>query len=364
MLRMDTTPDGMPRLVLHPFRALRLRDTFIGAPVANRVFARPYRSVPGRLRDWRRQRHLQVDRRAGLYVHEYTSAGVSVRGIVATLELGPAHGAVLPHEDVHPRQVEQLARRMREMQLNPAPILLMHRGGPTLRDTVDSVTATAPQLSFTDRGEQLHRIWRIEDADLQRRIGDVIASHRMVIADGHHRYAAAVELRAEMPGTGWERTLVMLVDQSDTPLQLGAIHRTIAGLTLSRVEAAARERGDAFQRHDSRHEALDQLEHALVLHDGLHWATLRPAARALLPVCILHDQLLPAWQISESRLDFHHTAAEALANAGRGVAVLLPAPTFDQVEQAAAAGVLLPQKATSFQPKPHLGAIMRDLRDE
>jgi hypothetical protein len=156
----------------------------------------------------------------------------------------------------------------------------------------------------------------------------------------------------------------MLVDQGDTPLQLGAIHRTISGLTLSRVEAAAKERGDTFQRHESRHEALDQLEHALVLHDGLHWATLRPAGKAPLPVCSLHEELLPAWQVSETRLDFHHTAAQALAKAARGLAVLLPAPTFDQVEQAAAAGVLLPQKATSFQPKPHLGVIMRDLRDE
>lgn len=364
MLRMDTTPDGTPRLVLHPFRALRLRDTFIGAPVANRVFARPYRSVPGRLRDWRRQRHLQVDRRGGLYLHEYTSAGVSVRGIVATLELGPGQAAVLPHEDVHPAQVEQLAQRMREMQLNPAPILLIHRGDSALRAAVKSATASPPQISFTDRGEQLHRIWRIEDAELQRRITEALQTRRAVIADGHHRYAAAMALRAETPGTSWERTLVMLVDQGDTPLQLGAIHRTIAGLTLSRVEAVAKERGDTFERHAAQHAALDRLEHELVLHDGLHWATLRPADASALLVCSLHDILLPAWQISENRLEFHHTAAEALGRAGRGVAVLLPAPTFDQVEQAAAAGVLLPQKATSFQPKPHLGALMRDLRDE
>lgn len=364
MLRMDTTPDGTPRLVLHPFRALRLRSTFIGAPVANRVFARPYRSVPGRLGDWRRQRHLQVDRRSGLYVHEYTSAGVSVRGIVANLDLGPASGAVLPHEDVHTTQVDQLAQRMRDMELNPAPILLMHRGNPALRAAVEEATAHAPQIAFTDRGEQLHRIWRIEDAALQARVEEAVAGQRAVIADGHHRYAAALGLRAEMPGSGWEQTLVMLVDQGDTPLQLGAIHRTISGLSLSQIELAARARGDAFERHGSQQEALALLEHALVLHDGLHWATLRPANSAPLLVCSLHESLLPAWQVAESRLEFHHTAAEALAKAGRGVAILLPAPTFDQVETAAAQGVLLPQKATSFQPKPHLGALMRDLRDE
>ena len=77
----------------------------------------------------------------------------------------------------------------------------------------------------------------------------------------------------------------------------------------------------------------------------------------------MHETLLPAWKVREGQLVFHHTAAEALAHAGQGLAVLLPAPTFDQVASSARSGQLLPQKATSFQPKPHVGVLMRDLRD-
>lgn len=361
---MDTMPVGTPQLALHPFRALRLAESLVGAPFANRVFARPYRAVPARLLDWRRQRHLRLDPEAGLYLHEYTSAGMSVRGLVGNLELAPAESLVLPHEAVNPTQVHQLATRMREMTLNPAPILLMHRGSAELRAAVDQVAAAAPHLSYTDRGEQLHRIWRISEREEQTRLTAALRAETLVIADGHHRYAAARELFQEQPGTGWDRTLVMLVDQSDTPLQLGAIHRAVTGLTLTTVETAALERGDDFRRHRTQAEALDLLEHALVLHDGLHWATLRPRDAAPLLVVSLHDDLLPAWGVAESRLDHHHTAAGALEAAGKGLAVLLPAPTFDQVADAAARGVLLPPKATSFQPKPHLGAIMRDLRDE
>ena len=36
---------------------------------------------------------------------------------------------------------------------------------------------------------------------------------------------------------------------------------------------------------------------------------------------------------------------------------------FEQVLSAALAGRLLPEKATSFQPKPHLGVLMRSLSD-
>lgn len=363
MLRMDISPDGAPQHTLHPFRALRLAESLVGAPFANRVFARPYRSVPGRLREWRRQRHLRVDSEPGIYLHEYTSAGMSVRGVVANLDLRTGGSLVLPHEAVNPAQVAQLADRMREMKLNPAPILLMHKGSAELRNCVDRIASRTPHLSYTDRSEQLHRIWQVTDPAEQGKLSDEAAVGPLVIADGHHRYAAAQVLLDEAPGTGWERTLVMLVDQEDTPLQLGAVHRSIAGLTLTTVETAARTRGDEFTRHATRAAALAELEDALVLHDGQHWATLRPADSLPLLVCSLHEALLDAWGVNPRSLDYHHTAAAALDAAGRGLAVLLPAPTFDQVAHASAQGVLLPQKATSFQPKPHLGAIMRDLRD-
>ena len=360
---MDTTPATGSRFALEPFRALRLADSYVGDPIANRVFARPYRSVPGRLRDWRRKRHLRLDPRPALYLHEYTSAGVTIRGLVALLDLTRASGRVFPHEDVHADQVRQLADRMSEMSLNPAPILLMHRGPATVREVLESTAAHPPDLVYTDRADQLQRIWRITDAGVQATLEDALTDVRAVIADGHHRYAAAASLQAQRSGTGWDQTLVMLIDQADTPLQLCAIHRSIPRLTLATVERVSTRRGDDFRRHESSHQALAELEDAIVLHDGQHWATLRPAGASPLLVTAVHETLLPAWQVGEDQLVFHHTAAEALARAGQGLSVLLPAPTFDQVATSARSGQLLPQKATSFQPKPHVGVLMRDLRD-
>ena len=364
MRQMDDTRGDTARIVLHGFRALWLRESLVGAPFANRVFARPYRSIPGRLLDWRRKRHLRVDPHPGFYLHEYTAAGgVSVRGIVANLELDRAESLILPHEGVHPEQVAELANRMRITQLNPAPILLVHRESRALRPVVDAVAAGPPDRTFTDRADQYHRIWRIDDAEAQHGIGAALADSALVIADGHHRYAAAWQLHCEEPGSGWDRTLVMLVDATDSPLQLGAIHRSVTGCDLDVVEAAARRRGDEFVRHPGRPEALAHLHGHLVLGSGDSWATLRPAGDGLL-VRKLHEELLPAWGVGEDRVTYHHAAGKALAGAESGLAVLLPAPTFEQIAVEAERGELLPQKATSFQPKPHLGGLMRDLRDE
>ncbi|UMG92589.1 hypothetical protein [Nocardioides sp. TF02-7] len=49
---------------------------------------------------------------------------------------------------------------------------------------------------------------------------------------------------------------------------------------------------------------------------------------------------------------------------GRAVAVLMPAPAVELVQRIAEDDRLLPEKATSFQPKPSLGVLIRPLRDE
>ena len=41
----------------------------------------------------------------------------------------------------------------------------------------------------------------------------------------------------------------------------------------------------------------------------------------------------------------------------------MPAPDVDVVLRVAAADRLLPEKATSFQPKPSAGVLIRSLRD-
>jgi hypothetical protein len=89
----------------------------------------------------------------------------------------------------------------------------------------------------------------------------------------------------------------------------------------------------------------------------------------------LDEQLLPALPRPPQTIRYHHSVTSALEalpakptsrrrrGPGRTV-VLMPTLEFDQVLGAARAGRLLPQKATSFQPKPGLGVLMRALRDE
>ena len=115
-------------------------------------------------------------------------------------------------------------------------------------------------------------------------------------------------------------------------------------------------RASALAVLDSRH---------LVLTDGTTWLAVSPddlEHRAA--VAWLHEDVLPLLPVPPQRVDHHHSADEALALAGpASPAVLLPSPDFEQVKDLVEAGGLLPEKATSFQPKPSLGVLMRPVTD-
>ncbi len=376
---MDTTASVAPPYVVKPFRltpftALMLAPSGVGDPASARAFARPYSEVPRRLREWQSSGRIQHDSSPALYLHEYTAAGVTIRGLVGGLDLSrtsqscpDAQQAVFPHEGVHAAQVSELADRMLGMQLNPAPILLVHRGPASLRALVHDVLSSPPDWSFSDRAEQLHRMWALRDRVLLARISEELSDTRALIADGHHRYAAYLRLQEANPGTPWDQGLAMLVDQSDTPLWLGPIHRFLAGRRLAELVAACAAHPEYVWHVTSRAEALDQLgDRTLVLTDGDQWATLTLPPGDPLAVMSLENQLLPILGVEKRNVSFHHSAESALAQARThtGTCVLMPIPAFDAVADAAGAGILLPEKATSFQPKSSLGVLMRSLPDE
>ncbi|KQV70033.1 hypothetical protein ASC64_09665 [Nocardioides sp. Root122] len=353
-------------LTLHPFRAVMLAPKRVGDPASARALARPYRDVASRLTRWIEQGRATSDTEPAVYLHEYTVGGLTVRGLVGALDMShraetPAERAVWPHEAIHPEQAGELADRMLQMDLNPAPILLVHHGDPALRAVLADVARTKPGWRYLDRAGQRQRIWAIRDAGQLETIADTLSRSRCLLADGHHRYAAYLRLQEEHPGTPWDAGLAMIVDQDDTPLFLGAIHRTLSGTTLADLITAVRATG-AEVTVSSRQHALGALDSThLVLTDGDEWHTAAP--RDLdhqAAVAWLHERALPRLAEPVQRVHHHHNVDDALAAASpTSPAVLLPSPDFEQVQTLIESGGLLPEKATSFQPKPSLGVLMR-----
>lgn len=358
-------------LRLRPFRALTLAPRRVGDPASARAFARPYRGVRQRLEGWQRRGFASQDSEPAVYLHEYSDSGLTVRGLVGCLDLSrsptdPVERRVFPHEGVHPRQVRELASRMASMRLNPAPILLVHRGPASLRELSTEVRTGSPHHEYTDHAGQQHRVWAIRAPVELELIESELADARLLVADGHHRYAAYVSLFRKAPSPAHGCGLAMVIDHDETPLFLGAIHRLLHGIPLEAALAAAEAAGGRVDR-SAETEALAALSpDTFVLSDGDAWATVKvdlPIGQAL--VQLFDGAVVTRLRPPPSTVAYAHALPQAMEQVrpGRVTAALLPAVDLDLVMSVVRSGGLLPEKATSFQPKPSVGAFIR-LLDE
>ena len=373
---MESGPPTVPPSVagplqLTPFRALSLAPRRVGDPASARAFARPYRSVPQRLETWCKRGLATRDDAPALYLHEYSDSGLTVRGLVGCLDLshvadGPAERQIFPHEGVHPRQVTELASRMGTMRVNPAPILLVHHGPEAIREVSRKVRTGTPEREYLDHAGQQHRVWAVTDPGHLAAVDQGLADARLLVADGHHRFAAYVALQRRDLRAASRCGLAMVIDQDETPLFLGAIHRLFHGTRLVELLEAAEAAGAEVSRIDEAQAVAALAPDTLALSDGASWATVRidvPEGAAM--VQLVEGVLLAHLAKGPSRTSFAHSVGQALdqARPGKVTAALLPAVDLDVVMGVVRTGALLPEKATSFQPKPSLGSFIR-LLDE
>jgi uncharacterized protein (DUF1015 family) len=355
------------------------------------------------LRDWQDEGILVPDRSPGLYLYEQRQPGGDVlqRGFIGALRLSPLDaGSVLPHEDVMPGPVTGRRQLMEATEANLEPIFLLYDGdgqGAATRLAGQVAARRAPLLSVdTDDGIQ-HRLWAVTDPAEQAAVAADLATRQAMIADGHHRYAAYLELQARKRACGagpgpWDAGLALLVDSAAFPPRIGAIHRVIPGLggpeAVQRAKAAFMVRPlPAAVATDAsalltvvREAARDGIAfvvvgggecHLLTDPDPVQLEAAMPGRSARwrrLPASALQELLLARlWGIpdDEGSVQVHHDAGQALRAAAAppgGVVVICPPLSAADVREVAAHGERVPRKSTSFAPKPRTGLVIRSYR--
>ncbi|MER6558649.1 DUF1015 domain-containing protein [Streptomyces sp. NPDC001027] len=379
-------PDGLHHLQdADPYNIVRLILPQATIPAVRNEQA------AGTLRRWLTEGVLTADAEPSLYVYEQRHAdGMLQRGLIGNLRLSdPSEGIVLPHEDVMPHVVADRAALMRATHANLEPLLLTYRGGGAATETVDRTAAGPPLLSTTTDDGYSHRLWAITDPAETARVQADLAHRQALIADGHHRWATYLRLRAEHSSpSAWDQGLVLLVDTARYPLRVRAIHRLLHGLPVAEALAALDGRFRVHRLDVSLPEALDALADAttagnaflLAGDDAFHLldrpdtALLdrtvpadRPEAWRTLDATVLHSTLLAhIWHVPEddpARIAYIHDAAATVRKARRdgGTAVLLHPVREEVVRDLARQGVMMPRKSTSFGPKPASGLVLRAL---
>ncbi|MGY1604347.1 DUF1015 domain-containing protein [Geodermatophilus sp. SYSU D00815] len=340
------------------------------------------------LRDWRAAGVLERDERPALWRYEMRPASgapatVGWLGAVALPE--PGSRAVLPHEDTYPVAVEGRRALLAATRTDLEPIVLAHDPDTAIAALTQAAQQGEPTLRLDDSDGVSHRLWRVSDPAALAALAAAFAGVGAVIADGHHRFAAA-QAHARGAGGGDDAILALLTPMGPGGLRVEAIHRVLPDLPL---EAAAERAAAGFRVTElptdggsaeppARRWLADPAAEGFLLSDGQRLVELRdpsepvrravpseaPAAWRGLDVVLAHHGLFERlWgrRDDPASVLVAHDVPEALRTAGerRGTAVLLRAPSPADVAAVARAGARMPRKSTLFVPKPRTGLVLR-----
>ncbi|HEY8167994.1 MAG TPA: DUF1015 domain-containing protein [Candidatus Limnocylindrales bacterium] len=367
-----------------------------------------YRRAAAAFVAWRTDGTLRKDPTPSIYVYEQRVTGDDgaervQRGFFARLSLepfGPGSG-VLPHERTlgGPRADRMALLSATGANFSPVVGLYATPHGESAA-ALDAMVAGPADEDVVDDDGVRHRLWVVAagargDGGLVDRLIACAEAAPIVIADGHHRYATALEYREQRgirractEDPPYETILALLFDLAATDLKILPTHRVVAGPPVGRSlldRLAADFEIESLPGADALVAAFPPEAdpgRGAGLRIGL-WsaglaAMLRPRAGALdavlarqaspatrtLSVSVLEAALSVVYGLDQDaiargeRVSYVKGGAAAVNAAGDdGTAYLLDPTRASDVVRVARAGELMPQKSTYFSPKPATGLL-------
>lgn len=353
-----------------------------------------------RYRNWRTRGVLRRDIAPAYYVHRHRfnhDGTETVRtGLFARVRLTDwSEQVVLPHERTTAGPRVERTLRLRAVGANLSPLYLLFRDpNADLRELLSDDPARDMPFVDLDLTGGSHQLTAITAPDLQSRIAALFRDRTLFMADGHHRYEAALanrDARRALPGAGGEDesefVLVLLAAVEDEGVLIRPIHRVIeqgAGVSVETLvmqlqrwfvlrpaheSIACRPETEFLFRvvlpanrgtWDVLRRPGNPQEFTMPPDKGPAWRSLPIASLQILLQAIFSDRAVDGTPEIQLTLD----AAEATRRVGEGdalAAFLMPSPQLGQVLEVAEEGDLMPAKSTWFEPKAPAGLVINEI---
>ena len=268
------------------------------------------------------------------------------------------------------------------------PVFLTYKAHPDIDILVARLTEVAPTYDFVAPDGIQHVLWVIDRADDRDAVVDAFRSvPELYVADGHHRSAAAVRIRAARRDANSGHTgeepynFFLAVLFPEDQMKILDYNRVVADLNGRSVDSFL---SQVSERFDVARIELGRptrpTTFGMYLADSWYLLTARPGTYPdgdpvrSLDVAILQDNLLaPVLGVgdprSDQRIDFVGgirglEELRRLVDGGRwAVAFALYPTSIEQLFAVADAGQVMPPKSTWFEPKLRSGLIVRPLED-
>ncbi|RMH78839.1 MAG: DUF1015 domain-containing protein [Actinomyces sp.] len=147
------------------------------------------------------------------------------------------------HEGTRPERTTLLSRHFEVVGAQSSPIAVTFRHVDAVTEVLEAASTRSPLLAHRDTGGDgtwvSHEVWELEPSEVEA-VTAALADTTMYVTDGHHRAAAAVDLRRRLgPSPVRDRALAAVFP--DTALRVDAFHRLAprpAGMDTDALVAA------------------------------------------------------------------------------------------------------------------------------
>jgi uncharacterized protein (DUF1015 family) len=351
-----------------------------------------YRRARATFDAWQAEGVLVPDE-PSLYVYrmsftDETGAPRRMTGVVGALELSPLDAEeVIPHEKTMQKAKSDRLDLLRAVRANLDPVWALSPS-PELSTLFEPVIAAGgAAASCVDENGVEHCLFPVQ-GEIVDAIRRVISEAPLLIADGHHRYETALTYQEEQRAAGVvdpgaDRILALIVELADDQLMVQPIHRLLRGVSgffKGKLNFVGEITLLGSNTPENVQHLLVEMERtkSMGLVQGPGIGLLTPKLDVLRPLLEslpkpLHDVEAVLFNVMLNRIaasaelpeiEYRHDALAVAAMVAKGAAdaaILLRAPSVDQIAAVADAGARMPPKTTFFSPKPLTGLVFRSL---
>ncbi len=180
----------------HPFNVVRLEY-----PITEDE--NKYEQTNEAVKNWLNTGILKVDDSPAIYIYEQEYSlceeTKTIRGIICKVKMDV--DTVIPHEntntDLYDTYKSDRYNLMMATGCSFCSVYSLYKDEDE-KISILLETKDAPHTEFTDDCEVTHRVWSIKDENKIAEIKEAFLNKKVIIADGHVRYATAIRYREKM----------------------------------------------------------------------------------------------------------------------------------------------------------------------
>lgn len=152
-----------------------------------------------RLNEWKNNKVIVQDHLPSLYAYSikfnYENKERKLTGFICLIEVERwESGKILRHENVFRERVIELTNYLEKTGIQTTPSHGLYTDEDKIAEAILEDSLQIPMLKFLDQEGNEHSLGQVQDLHQIQKIVELIRNKTIILADGHHRYHAFLEL--------------------------------------------------------------------------------------------------------------------------------------------------------------------------